>query len=37
MDEKKFVTFNLEEFAYKLKVDDIKKIKRLWKKIKANL
>lgn len=37
MEEKKFVTFNLKEFGYKLKITDMNKIKNLWKKIKANL
>ena len=37
MEKKKFVAYNLKEFAYKLKITDINKINSLWKKIKANL
>ncbi len=37
MEEKKFVSFNLKEFAYKLKLKDKNKIKSIWKKIKVNL
>ncbi len=37
MEEKKFVTYNLKEFDYKLNVNDIKKINKIWKKIKVNL
>ena len=37
MEEKKFVSFNLKEFAYKLKIKDKNKIKSTWKKIKVNL
>ena len=37
MDKKKFVIFNLKEFAYNLKQKDINYINSLWKKIKINL
>ena len=37
MEEKKFVTYNLKEFDYKLNVKDIRIIKKIWKKIKVNL
>ena len=37
MEEKKFVSFNLKEFAYKLSTNDKDKIKSIWKKIKVNL
>jgi len=37
MEEKKFVTFNLKGFNYKLKIKDKDKIKNIWKKIKVNL